>query len=593
MAKKEKTLYRQILNKCALPNVLCGIVVFLYSILIINIDVKKYWAFCLFFFSLVFIAEFILSPFTHNMFIHKASKMLEESKKREFSVQENTELFLQLHKIPFYNKLSAFLYFLVCCFVLFLSYHFYIGANLKLNLCSFVASLVGSYVASLLEYGYTRSICSKYEIQLAGKGIDKKILEDKKIFGESYLKSFITFVILPIIFSGIIFILTFILYYHFSEISVEGRGFIEGTGVVGISKAQLIRLLIILVINIIVCCFSVYSFLARILTSNTLMQSAMKKIIKNDIFTVELTPTDYDNEVSYNISLVNKVVELTRNVLKEIQQIGNIMKTPIEDLTKISEDTASTSLQQSTAVKEILTTMEETDSQTQGIAKRISEVTQVAGTTSLNVNSGFSTLQENFDKMNEITDANLNTITGIKELGEKIGSIWDIVKLINDIAEQTKIIAFNAELEAFSAGESGKNFHIVANEIRRLAALITNSVNQIKERITEIQHSSDTLIIMSESGTEKIREGLELSANLKDKFTEIQKSSEITAESATKIKEIILQQSASFDQIVSTVRQIASGIENFSGATNTENETALKLKEAATKLENLHQIIVK
>ena len=104
-----------------------------------------------------------------------------------------------------------------------------------------------------------------------------------------------------------------------------------------------------------------------------------------------------------------------------------------------------------------------------------------------------------------------------------------------------------------------------------------NSVNQIKERITEIQHSSDSLIITSESGTEKIKEGLELSAQLKDKFFEIQKSSEITVESAVQIKDIIYQQSAAFDQIVSTVRQIASGIENFSASTNTENETAIKL----------------
>ena len=119
-----------------------------------------------------------------------------------------------------------------------------------------------------------------------------------------------------------------------------------------------------------------------------------------------------------------------------------------------------------------------------------------------------------------------------------------------------------------------------------------NSVNQIKERITEIQHSSDSLIITSESGTEKIKEGLELSAQLKDKFFEIQKSSEITVESAVQIKDIIYQQSAAFDQIVSTVRQIASGIENFSAATNTENETAIKLKNAAQNLENLHQMIV-
>ena len=187
------------------------------------------------------------------------------------------------------------------------------------------------------------------------------------------------------------------------------------------------------------------------------------------------------------------------------------MVMPISELSEISQATASTSLEQSTGVKEILATMEDTDRQTRNIVEKIADVTAVAEGTEKNVNSGFETLQSNLDKMTEITEANVSTINGIRELGEKIGSIWEIVKIINDIADQTRIIAFNAELEASSAGESGRNFHIVANEVRRLATGITNSVEQIKERITEIQHSSDNLIIMSESGTEKIREGLELS----------------------------------------------------------------------------------
>ena len=236
--------------------------------------------------------------------------------------------------------------------------------------------------------------------------------------------------------------------------------------------------------------------------------------------------------------------------------------------------------------------MEDTDRQTRNIVDKIADVTTVAEGTDNNVNAGFETLQSNLDKMTEITDANVSTISGIRELGEKIGSIWEIVKIINDIADQTRIIAFNAELEASSAGDSGKNFHIVANEVRRLAAGITNSVEQIKEKITEIQHSSDNLIITSESGTEKIREGLELSEKLKEKFTDIQSSSEITVESANQIKEIIYQQSAAFDQIVATVRQISSGIENFSTSTSTVNNTAQKLKEAANLLENLHSQII-
>ena len=591
MKKKEATFLSQCEKACVLPNIIFGLIVLSYTLLIINVDCVKNWWFVALFFGLDMFAQFVMAPLTNRLIMGKASRRIQELENRKSTVEERTELFLLIHKIPNRNRISGFCYFFSCSHILFFGYHFILKANIAVNLCSIFACYFTSYIASLLEKKKKKKVCSKYEVRLVGQGLDKKILDQKKYFGERYEKTFNTFVIIPFISSAAVFVCCFICYYFNNEISPSGNGFMQSV-FPGITKFQFQRLAVISVINIIVCASSVYAFLSRILDSTQNLQSAMKNIISNDIFTVELTPTDYDNEISYNIALVNKVVLLFRSVLDEIREIGKKMIEPIGKLTEISETTASTSLEQSTGVKEILATMEETDSQTRGIAGKIADVTKVAENTAGSVESGFDALQKNLDKMNEITDANVSTITGIKELGDKIGSIWDIVKIINDIADQTRIIAFNAELEASSAGESGKNFHIVANEVRRLAAGIMNSVNQIKERITEIQHSSDSLIITSESGTEKIKEGLELSAQLKDKFFEIQKSSEITVESAVQIKDIIYQQSAAFDQIVSTVRQIASGIENFSAATNTENETAIKLKNAAQNLENLHQMIV-
>ena len=80
--------------------------------------------------------------------------------------------------------------------------------------------------------------------------------------------------------------------------------------------------------------------------------------------------------------------------------------------------------------------------------------------------------------------------------------------------------------------------------------------------------------------------------NLEAKFTDIKTSSEITAESAMEIQSIIQQQSSAFDQIVATIREIATGIENFSASTNTVNTATDRLKNAADKLENLHKEVI-
>ena len=590
MKNHNENFTSRIYKASILPDCLSGIVLLLYSVFIANIKFSSHFIFIFAVIVLICIAQFCAAPITNIFICNKCNKLIKKWNDSGLDLQERTALFKSLHVIPKFKQIECFIYFFFCSIILFSYYYFIMNVNLYICCASILACFLGSYVSGLLAISYSRRICTEYESKLVEEGIDSNILKSKKFFGTSYDKTFVEFCIIPVVWSFILFVYIFFVYYYNNEISEVG--FTKAITQIGITKIQLPRIGLVLVTNTVVSIVSVYSFLKSILVSSQKLQNSLTHIIKNDIFTVDLTPTDFDNEVSYNIHLVNRVVLLFREVLDEIRSIGKTMIEPINMLSEISQTTASTSLEQSTGVKEILATMEDTDSQTRGIVDKIGDVTDVAEGTAKNVQTGFSTLQSNLDQMNDITQANISTIQGIRELGEKIGSIWEIVKIINDIADQTRIIAFNAELEASSAGESGKNFHIVANEVRRLAAGITNSVEQIKDRITEIQHSSDNLIITSESGTEKIREGLELSEKLKEKFSDIQKSSEITVESALQIKDIIYQQSAAFDQIVATVRQISAGIENFSTSTNTVNDTAKKLQNAANNLENLHTTLV-
>ena len=594
MKQNEKylSLERRILRASHIPDIACGLVLLLYTVFILNLKFSTHYPLIITVALGVLFAQFVCSTVTNHMFMGKVSKRIEIWENEEMTKEERTKLFLDLHKLPKKKSIEATSYFVVCAIALAAAYHFIYRVNLSINIVSLCSCFLGAYVAGLLALANTRGICNEYACRIVEEGIDEKILNKKSYFGVSYHRTFALYCTIPVVWGIVLAMMLFYVYYY-NNVPSTSAGFLPADAYgLGLRKVQLSRIGVVLAINTIVGIVSVYSFLNSILISSDKLQNAMLHIIKNDIFTVKLVPTDFESEVSYNLYLINQIVLLFRSILNDVHEIGNTMIEPIEGLTEIAQSTASTSLEQSTGVKEILATMEDTDRQTRNIVEKIADVTTVAEGTENNVDAGFETLQSNLDKMTEITDANVSTISGIRELGEKIGSIWEIVKIINDIADQTRIIAFNAELEASSAGDSGKNFHIVANEVRRLAAGITNSVDQIKDRITEIQHSSDNLIITSESGTEKIREGLELSEKLKEKFNDIQSSSEITVESANQIKEIINQQSTSFDQIVATVRQISSGIENFSNSTGTVNNTAQKLKEAANLLENLHVQII-
>lgn len=593
---KQKTnllsLERRILRASHLPDIACGIVLLIYTVFIMNLNLKTHYPIILIVIAGVLFAQFVLSSITNHFLMRKTSLEVERWETEAFTLEERTKLFLAIHKLPKKKSMEACIYFFICAIMLAAGYHFYYKINLSINAVSLLSCFLGAYLAGMLALANTKNICNEYACKLVDQGIDLKILNKKQFFGVSYSKTFVLYCIVPVLWGTVIAVLLFYVYFY-NNIPSPTSGFLpSGTYGAGLRKVQLSRIAVVLLINVMIGWVSVYSFLHSILSACNKLETAMQHIIKNDIFTVDLVPTDFESDVSYNLHLINQIVLLFRSILNEIHEIGTTMVGPIEGLAEIAQSTSSTSLEQSTGVKEILATMEDTDRQTRTIVDKIADVTTVAEGTEKNVNVGFETLQSNLDKMTEITDANVATISGIRELGEKISGIWEIVKIINDIADQTRIIAFNAELEASSAGGSGKNFHIVANEVRRLAAGITNSVDQIKKQIAEIQHSSDNLIITSESGTEKIREGLELSEKLKEKFSDIQSSSEITVESANQIKEIIHQQSVAFDQIVATVRQISSGIENFSNSTGTVNNTAHKLQEAANLLENLHTQII-
>ena len=255
-----------------------------------------------------------------------------------------------------------------------------------------------------------------------------------------------------------------------------------------------------------------------------------------------------------------------------------------QNLAVAAKENAATAQDQSAAVKEIVATMEDNNSLSENIAQKIKDVAGVAGKTNSDVVDGVKYLETNVVQLKEIAAANQTTIDGIKSLGEKIENIWDIVTLINSVADQAKIIAFNAELEASSAGEAGKNFHIVATEIRRLADGIIDGTKEIKESINEIQQSSDSLILASESGTEKIKNGYENAKSLENRFESIKNASEITAGSAGEITTIIQQQAMASEQILITLKQIAAGVENFSAATENISKASSSLKDIASDL---------
>jgi methyl-accepting chemotaxis protein len=273
----------------------------------------------------------------------------------------------------------------------------------------------------------------------------------------------------------------------------------------------------------------------------------------------------------------SKTVELTRSMAKTIQK-------STDEIFISSKDIFSTANNQAASVQEIESTINENTQIAVDIADKTGSVATIASKMENDVIHGFSVLERNVNQMESIKQKNDGVISGIIALGNKITKIRDIGKTINTITNQTKVIAFNAALEAASAGEKGKRFSVVASEVNRLADDIAALTLQIREQVEEIQNSSSTLIISSEESADKITEGNTLIKELEDIFREIRSGAEITANQAKTITFSMQKQQKSSEQINIAISDISSGLSKFLQSTELATSSAGELSTLIEKL---------
>jgi len=276
----------------------------------------------------------------------------------------------------------------------------------------------------------------------------------------------------------------------------------------------------------------------------------------------------------------SKTMEQTRNMAK-------IIIKSTDEIFLSSKDIFTTANNQAASIQEIEATINENTQIAGEISEKTSSVAAIAGKMENDVIHGFSILERNVDQLEDIKMKNDGVISGIVTLGNKIVKIRDIVKNINTITDQTKVIAFNAALEAASAGDRGKRFSVVASEVNRLADDIASLTRQIREQVEEIQNSSSSLIISSEESAGKINEGNNLIKELEDIFREIRSGAEITSNQAQTITVFTQKQEKSSEDINTAIADISKGLSNFIQSTKVASSSAEKLITMIQELDAL------
>jgi len=272
-----------------------------------------------------------------------------------------------------------------------------------------------------------------------------------------------------------------------------------------------------------------------------------------------------------------KTVEQTRGMARTIRQ-------STDEIFLSSKNIFATANNQAASIQEIEATINENTKIAAEISDKTANVAAIASKMENDILHGFNVLERNVVQMEDIKNKNDGVISGITELGNKITKIRDIITSINTITDQTKVIAFNAALEAASAGEHGKRFAVVSREVNRLADDIAVLTKQIREQVNEIQKSSSSLAISSEESADNIKLGNNLIKELEDIFRDIRSGAGKTSEQAQTITISTQKQQDSSEQINIAIGDISAGLSNFIQSTHVATSSAENLTELIQKL---------
>ena len=194
-------------------------------------------------------------------------------------------------------------------------------------------------------------------------------------------------------------------------------------------------------------------------------------------------------------------------------------------------------------------------------------------------------VQRSIEGMNVIRDQIQETSKRIKRLGESSQEIGDIVSLINDIADQTNILALNAAIQASMAGEAGRGFAVVADEVQRLAERSANATKQIETLVKTIQADTSEAVISMESTTSEVVKGARLAKDAGEALEMVQSVSNTLADLIQNISQAAQQQAASAGHISNTMNIIQDITSQTSSGTMATARSVGELSEMANALQ--------
>jgi methyl-accepting chemotaxis protein len=283
--------------------------------------------------------------------------------------------------------------------------------------------------------------------------------------------------------------------------------------------------------------------------------------------------------------------QMTANLSTLIRQMGTMsvdLSSAAEQVTMTQRQHTADSNRQVTAVTDAGVAVEELATSSAHIADTAQQVVDTARHTETNAQHGTEIMQETEQRLQRIRDGNQASVAKVRELGTLAREIDMVMDLIEDIAAQTRLIAFNASIEAAAAGEVGRRFAVVASEVRSLAGDVSQATEGIRIKVEEIQTTTNELIIASEQESKEIESGLDSGGTMSEFLGQIVQSAQQTTIAAEQISLSTQQQRSATEQVLEDLQSLTGGARTVAAGSA---QTEAVMDELVTMAQNLSQAV--
>ena len=325
--------------------------------------------------------------------------------------------------------------------------------------------------------------------------------------------------------------------------------------------------------------------LNRFLGNGLTIAESIQQILNADL-NIVIRPIS-DNDMWAD--MLSKMVNNLRQLIHQMQEATDNISKANSDISAATAEQAASVAEQAASVAETTATVEEVRQTAQQSVERAQLVSEMASNTLKVTENGLDASKKTEEGMLGLKDQVNHIAETILSLSEQTLQIGEIIATVNDIADQSNLLALNAAMEAVRAGEAGRGFAVVAGEVRNLAEQSRQATAQVSSILSEIQKSANTAVMVTEKGTKSAEAGVELTQFTGNSIRVIREHTQHVVTAAGQIAASARQQLAGMDQITRAMESINQGAIHTQKGMQQVDEAAQNLNDLAKRLTSIAQ----